>query len=144
MYSENEFDKAIVVNCKSWQKGADLNKWQRIIENGILEKGKGGSYNIDVKYWKRFREFIDPVWTTAFANKVQEETKQNSFTYIFAVTKIIRGNEQDFENNKVLAQFFNKLGFKVKVKYMISNIFLMKCMLEWIIKKFWKHPKLHI
>ena len=124
MYSENEFDKAIVVNCKSWQKGADLNKWQRIIENGILEKGKGGNYNIDVKYWKRFREFIDPEWTGAFTSKVQEETKQNCFTYIFAVTKIIKGNEQDFENNTVLTQYFNKLGFNVKVKvYDIQHFF---------------------
>lgn len=124
LFAENDSDKAIVVNCKSWQAGADLKKWLKIIKEGLLEKQKNEKYNIDVKYWKKFREFIDPIWTEAFVNKIFLETGEKSFTYIFAVTKIKKDIVQEFINNNLLTQNFKKFGFNVKIKVIdIRTIF---------------------
>ncbi len=91
-------ERIVVVGCKSWQGGFKPTQLISAIENKKKVAGR--------EAWKGHRELIEPKWTAAFVQKVQEETGSSEFTYVNAVTKLV-GDRADWEQ---YALFRERLG----------------------------------
>jgi urease accessory protein UreF len=79
-----------VVSCKSWQAGFNVQtKLDEIREN----KKRSGRESL-----RFFRELVQPKWSEAFREAIQEATGSESFTYITAVTRI-RGDRSLWEQH---------------------------------------------
>jgi hypothetical protein len=75
-------DAVFVVSCKSWQDGFSI----RDMTNALLKSRDKLIGNKEA--WKHFRELVEPRWTEALLQAVEEKTGQRVFTYITAVTRL--------------------------------------------------------
>jgi hypothetical protein len=75
-------DAVIVVTCKSWQDGFSI----RDMTRGLLESRDKLIGNKEA--WKHFRELVEPRWTQALLQAVEQKTGLRVFTYITAVTRL--------------------------------------------------------
>lgn len=73
-------DRVVAVSCKSWQVGFHIRAKLDELENNKVRSGR--------EVWKAFRELMEPKWTEAFFDAVQEHAGTAKFTYMTAVTAI--------------------------------------------------------
>lgn len=83
--------RVVVVSCKSWQGGLNIEK-----DLEILGK-KPNKIIAGREHWKRFREVADKIWADALKKKVYKLTGQKEFEFYLVVTKY-KGNKQEWEN----------------------------------------------
>lgn len=107
--------KVFVVSCKSWQSGFDIDLYYN-----QLNKDED---KIEARYWKSFRELVEPNWSRAFREKIFEETGSFDFTYYIAVTKIRTSNKRkEFETcEKFIKNLSDKGKNKVEIKFLELN-----------------------
>lgn len=103
-----------VVTCKSWHNGfdpQDLVKCFTTIEGNTKRGGR--------EAWRFFRELIIPKWSKAFVDKIEAETGQRSFTYIVAVTSVLKNRDRSvFENCSIFKKTLEDAGaknFEIKI-----------------------------
>jgi hypothetical protein len=77
-----------VVSCKSWQSGFNITQWISGIKDGKRINGRIA--------WKTFRELADTKWADAFIDRIFELTGTRSFTYVLAVTKLLKGDRSEW------------------------------------------------
>lgn len=75
-------DRVWVVSCKSWQLGFDPRDRIEAIEKEKKREGR--------EAWRGFRELVKPKWANALVAKIEQLTGSTQFTYVTAVTKLIR------------------------------------------------------
>jgi hypothetical protein len=73
-------ERVVVVSCKSWQAGFDVHAKLDELEKNKIVSGRHA--------WKAFRELMQPKWSAAFMDVVEDVTGTRSFTYVTAVTRI--------------------------------------------------------
>ena len=78
-------EKIWVVSCKSWQAGFKPVSLLDAISNDKKVSGRPA--------WKSFRELTCPKWSQAFLKAIKDETGEDCFTYVTAVTRL--ENEED-------------------------------------------------
>jgi len=84
-------DKVVVINCKSWQNGLDIQSRLKIFTENPQKKIAGK------ESWKPFRELADATWARALKKKIFEITGQKKFILYLAVARY-KGNEAEWEN----------------------------------------------
>ena len=106
----------LVVTCKSWQSGFNIDKW----EQSISSRNRNG--NMDCM---KMRELADPQWAAALGATVQSLTGQKGFIHVTAVTKAIGGNNGDWTpgfKQKVRNDFIS-YGYRVEAEILsVSDI----------------------
>ncbi len=90
-------EKVIVVSCKSWQVGLDINVYLRLFKEApdTIVGGK--------KITKTFRELMEENWAKALKKKVYELTGEKKFKFYLAVIKY-RGSKKDWENFSIFKE----------------------------------------
>lgn len=96
-----DFGRVVVVNCKSWMDGLDLDKRIEDIKNGKDDAIRD------------FRELAIEEWTDAFKDKIENLTGADSFTHVTAVTKIVSENAGN--SVKEWERHWRNLGNPIKV-----------------------------
>ncbi|MBV9495514.1 MAG: hypothetical protein JOZ54_14790, partial [Acidobacteria bacterium] len=81
-------DAVVVVSCKSWQGGFDVEGWLSALEHNKTVSGR--------EAWKHLRELVRPKWSEAFVDAVEEVAGTRLFTYVTAVTAV-RGDARRWE-----------------------------------------------
>ncbi len=78
---KTEFERVMVVSCKSWQTGFRVNsKLAELAQNKIISGREA---------WQGFRELMRPKWSEAFIDAVEAATGTRRFTYVQAVTAVV-------------------------------------------------------
>lgn len=98
--------RVVVVSCKSWQGGLNIEKDLEILEKKPNKRIAGR------EHWKRFREVADKIWAEALKKKVYKLTGQKEFEFYLVVTKY-KGDKQEWENFPQFKQ--NLSGCKIKL-----------------------------
>jgi hypothetical protein len=80
--------RVVVVSCKSWQAGFDVGAQLDALEKNKIISGR--------EAWKAFRELMQPKWSEAFLEAVDEIAGTRAFTYVTAVPSI-KGNPRTWE-----------------------------------------------
>ena len=88
---KTDFDRVVVVSCKSWQNGFYPGKCINAIVNDKELSGRPA--------WKSFRELVVPKWSEAFISAVENVSGTKRFTYVTAVTRL-HGNKSSWEQHK--------------------------------------------
>ncbi|PXW91132.1 hypothetical protein C8R34_10141 [Nitrosomonas sp. Nm84] len=83
-------DRVVAVSCKSWQSGFNPKTEIEAIEQNKKISGR--------ERWKPFRELVNPKWSEAFLQRMEDATGTRRFTYITAVTRI-NGEKLLWEEN---------------------------------------------
>lgn len=106
--------EVFAVSCKSWQNGMNLKKYLKVLSNPDNNHTQVSGRSV----WKAFRELCHPVWAKAFQEKIFEETGSKSFTYIIAVTKLVKADlAEDFTTNSFfLRQLSGDGEYDVKIQ----------------------------
>ncbi len=86
----NGVDGVVVVSCKSWQGGFDVDGWISALEHNKVISGR--------EAWKHLRELVRPKWSEAFLDAVADVAGTRVFTYVTAVTTV-RGDPHRWENH---------------------------------------------
>ena len=92
--------KVWVVSCKSWQAGFRPASLLDAISKKKKINGRPA--------WKSFRELTCPKWSQAFLKAIKDETGEDCFTYVTAVTRL-----KDEKNDK--NRWENHLPFRQAV-----------------------------
>jgi len=96
------YDKVIVVSCKSWQDGFNIDEKIEQLTNK------------EDPVWKRFRELTMTKWSQAFCNKVHELTGTHKFTYATVVTLLKgQGKPITWEQHKPFKKALNDNKIKI-------------------------------
>ncbi|MCA6471871.1 MAG: hypothetical protein IM591_15975 [Chitinophagaceae bacterium] len=108
--------EAYAISCKSWQSGFDCKFYLEKLSN---EKEKFKKMH-GRELWKNLREITDPIWSKAFRERIEDECRVKSYTYVVAVTKL---KNQQFREAFEKCREFNKIlsdngKFKIKIKFL--------------------------
>jgi hypothetical protein len=82
-------ERVIVVSCKSWQGGFNVDQGIADLESNRNRAGRPA--------WKAFRELVEPKWSEAFMTTVQQVSGSRRFTYVTAVT-VMKGDKRRWED----------------------------------------------
>jgi len=129
------------VSCKSWQTGINLNKivldHKKHIEPIINNNKDEELYKKKIKEkWRGYRELMIPKWTTAFANKIKEQTKSSKFTYCLAITRVSNLSKAEEWQQTFKEYFENKLSTILNQEIPIEIITF-----DEIFKEYWEEVK---
>ena len=81
-------DRVVVVNCKSWVSGFDV--------NAILDELRHDKIRSGQPVWKKFREVAKPKWARALVSHVHQITGADRFTHLVAVT-LLKGSRESWQ-----------------------------------------------
>lgn len=99
-------ERVVVVNCKSWQVGLNIDKTLKTLDKNPNKKIAGK------EQWKKFREISNKVWAEALKKKIFNITGQKSFKFYLAVTKY-KGNKDSWEKFPLFKK--NLIGCDIEV-----------------------------
>lgn len=100
-------EKVIVVSCKSWQGGLNIESYLKTLQtNPDKIRGAGKSAK------RLFQELISKEWTKALRGRVYELTGQKRFIFYLALTKY-KGNKKSWEIFKPFTKNFPNCKIKV-------------------------------
>jgi hypothetical protein len=101
---KNGVSRVMVISCKSWQSGFDVNAELQAIQQNRVVRGR--------EAWRGFRELVVPKWTQAFFDAVKAASGQEKFTYVTAVTKL-NGDRNAWEQNESFKAALRKNPIKL-------------------------------
>jgi hypothetical protein len=109
-------DRVWAVGCKSWQSGFDPATKIREIEENRRVSGR--------EAWKFFRELTRPKWSDGFMLKIQNVTGESSFTYVTAVTALIKSDRSVWENYRPFCSALRGNPIKIiTLREMLQEVF---------------------
>ncbi|HQF88685.1 MAG TPA: hypothetical protein PLN26_15800 [Acidobacteriota bacterium] len=89
---KNGKDKVIVMSCRSYQDGFNINnEWKNLSK----DRKPGGR-----DAWRYFRELCNPKWSRAYRRRIEEVTGEKEFIYYLTVTKITPLKNKSIEEQK--------------------------------------------
>lgn len=117
-------ERVVVVNCKSWQDGVDINEILQAVTRKPEPKIRGGYMT------KRFRDVTKKPWSKALIEKVKELTGQRRFTFYVAAVSF-RGEKKEWGNFPL---------FKKNLSGCSLRLLEMKDMIEHLVPKLTSTP----